>query len=122
MRRTTVTAGTLSAALLAGLLACGARRPVVPNAPEGEAGPVAGIYVYTMPRLCRSKMECSGNDDCVRPETPITRQGVCGIPIDAEGRVAGLNVRRVPQCALHTDCPPEFTCMRLSVQDGLCVR
>jgi hypothetical protein len=47
---------------------------------------------------------------------------VCGIPIDAEGRQAGLDVRRVPQCAVPSDCPANWTCMKLSMQDGLCVR
>ncbi|HEY8208514.1 MAG TPA: hypothetical protein VIG99_13580 [Myxococcaceae bacterium] len=123
MNRTTVAAGTLFAAVvLATALGCLGHRPALPPSPEGPAGPVVGIYVYTMPKVCRSRMECSGSDDCVKPEGSVERRGVCGVPIDAEGRLAGLDVRRVPQCGVPSDCPGNFTCMKMSMQDGLCVR
>lgn len=120
MNRTTAIAGILLAATTA--LGCISHRPPLPPAPEGPAGSVAGIYVYSMPHRCRSRMDCSGSDDCVWPEGAIERQGVCGIPIDAEGRQAGLNVRRVPQCGVPSDCPANFTCMKFSMQDGMCIR
>jgi len=124
MNRPTVIAGTLFAlaALLAADLACIKHAPPLPPAPDGPAGPVAGIYVYSLPKRCLGRVDCTGSDDCVKPDGSIERQGVCGTPIDAVGRQAGLDVRRVPQCGVPSDCPENFTCMKLSMQDGLCVR
>jgi len=125
MNRTTVITGTLVAlvALLAADLACVQHAPALPPSPDGPAGPVAGIYVFNgIPKRCLGRVDCTGNDDCVKPDGSIERQGVCGVPVDTEGRLAGLAVRRVPQCAVPSDCPESFTCMKLSMQDGLCVR
>ncbi|HVE82890.1 MAG TPA: hypothetical protein VND93_08590 [Myxococcales bacterium] len=123
MKRTIVLAGTLGALLAASSasLACGHRR-LLPAPPPGAAGPVAGLYIDNIPHSCRSGMDCSGDTECVRPQTSLARTGVCGIAIDAQGRQAGLAVKTVPQCSLGTDCPANFTCYRLSMQDGMCIR
>jgi hypothetical protein len=121
MNRTKVIAGTLVA--LAAALACIQHAPPLPPAPEGPAGPVAGVYVFNgLPKRCLGRVDCAGSDDCVKPDGSIEQKGVCGVPIDAVGRQAGLDVRRVPQCGVPSDCPANFTCMKLSMQDGLCVR
>jgi len=123
MTRRIVAAGTFAAAaLLGGLFACASSRAPQNHGPDPNAGPVVGISVYLRPTFCNSRVDCSGTDDCVRAAGTVRQKGVCGVPIDAEGRQAGLDVRRVPPCALNSDCPESFTCLRMGMQDGLCVR